>query len=90
MVYLKIYKGIELIKNQYVDDQAAEKGIRFQLGSLGKIAIRLGETKAVGPYTLRLLLSKAESSQEDPSKETVIYLLEEVQEAMKVAKAFSS
>jgi serine/threonine protein kinase len=55
------------LKKRRVKDQAAQKGICFQLGSLGQVHIGLGETKRVGPYTLRLVPSETAPNQNDDS-----------------------
>jgi predicted outer membrane repeat protein len=63
MAYLEIHKDEDLLKKRYIKDQAAEKGLRFQLGSLGQVHIGLGETKTVGSYTVRLVSDEAVSDQ---------------------------
>ncbi|MCH8218428.1 MAG: protein kinase, partial [Planctomycetes bacterium] len=64
MAYLEIKKDDRVVKHQRVDDAAARKGLRFKLGSLGRIEIALGQTKQVGPYTLSLMSGEGPSGQE--------------------------
>ena len=64
MAYLEIKKDDRVVKHQRVDDAAARKGLRFKLGSLGRIEIALGQTKQVGPYTLSLTSGEGPSGQE--------------------------
>ena len=67
MAYLEVQKDGDLLKKRHINDQAAEKGIRFRLGSLGQVQIGLGETKAVGPYTVRLVRGETVPGQNDDS-----------------------
>ncbi len=70
MAYLEIKKGEGPVKRRHVEDQVAEKGIRFQLGSVGQVNLGPGETKTVGPYTVRLVLGEAVLDENDASSDT--------------------
>jgi WD40 repeat protein len=71
MAYLEIKKDDRVVKHQRVDDAVARKGLRFKLGSLGRIEIALGQTKQAGPYTLSLTAGEGPSGPEaNPSDMT--------------------
>jgi serine/threonine protein kinase len=54
MAYVEVWKEGKLITRRQVDEEKARKGCRIRLGSAGQIRVKIGETKQVGKFEVRM------------------------------------
>ena len=70
MAYIEVSKNGKVVTRRHVDEQKAQKGCKFRLGSAGEVHLTLGKTETIGEFTFRL--HKGDIPQETPEskKET--------------------
>jgi|GEM_PF-1533502 len=54
MAYVEVWKEGKLITRRQVSEEKARKGCRIQLGSAGQVRVKIGETKQVGKFEVRI------------------------------------
>jgi serine/threonine protein kinase len=54
MAYVEVWKEGKLITRRQVGEEKARKGCRIRLGSAGQVRVKIGETKQVGKFEVRM------------------------------------
>ena len=54
MAYVEVWKKGKLITRRQVSEEKARRGCRIRLGSAGQIRVKIGETKQVGKFEVRM------------------------------------
>jgi serine/threonine protein kinase len=60
MAYLEIWKKGKLVKRQQIDDGKAQKGCRIRLGTDSSLVLKLGESKSLAGYDVKIVEKQTE------------------------------